>query len=149
MPNWVLNKLFIHGPVADVAAFKEQARYGPLPKRGKPPRRRKAKTSEVNPKGILSFRNFVPIPPGKRDWDPYKHGMSWETRFWGTKWEAQGPHIVRESKGRVFYQFGTAWNPPVRWLEQVSEMYPRLNFSLHFWCDDSREIVRAKSGRIE
>ena len=149
MPNWVLNKLFVNGPVGDVAAFKEQARYGPLPKRGKPPKRRKAKTSGVNPDGILSLENFVPIPVGRRKWDVHKHGMSWETKIWGTKWEAQYPSIVRESKGRIFYAFYTAWNPPVVWLEKVSKLYPRLNFSLHFWGEYPRQIVRCKDGVLE
>lgn len=69
---------------------------------------------------------------------------SWNVRNWGTKWDVainedkeysdtymEGPTPNGENLV-VYYNFHTAWSPPVQALEKLSAQYPSLLFTLSF-----------------
>jgi hypothetical protein len=69
---------------------------------------------------------------------------SWNNREWGTKWDVavsdedkypetyvEGPVVNGENKV-VYYNFNTAWSPPVPAIEKLSAQYPTLLFTLSY-----------------
>lgn len=56
----------------------------------------------------------------------------WNTRNWGTKWNAMDPTmetLSQETLGRtrVLYKFDTAWQEPEPVFEQIARSWPSLN----------------------
>ena len=69
---------------------------------------------------------------------------NWNVRNWGTKWDVavgdneaysdtyiEGPTENGENLV-VYYNFHTAWSPPVPAMEKLSAQYPRLLFTLSY-----------------
>ena len=53
-----------------------------------------------------------------RDW------YTWNTKNWGTKWNAYNQERVRES-GRLIFRFETAWSPPHPVMEVLAAEFPK------------------------
>lgn len=58
----------------------------------------------------------------------------WNCRNWATKWNLNGDNISfkRLSKS-IFYNFLTAWNPPMPVIYAMSEKFPKLKFNLKYY----------------
>lgn len=58
--------------------------------------------------------------------------------MWGTKWNAGDPVVDLQSinEGKIKYTFDTAWCYPYEWLEQVSKLFPALDFEIIFTNED-------------
>jgi len=72
------------------------------------------------------------------------HWYDWNVRNWGTKWDVavseaeeypdtyiEGPTQNGENSV-VYYNFNTAWSPPMPAMEKLSAQYPSLLFTLSF-----------------
>lgn len=68
---------------------------------------------------------------------------NWNVRNWGTKWdvavhsENEYPDTYMETSPNgenqvVYYNFNTAWSPPMPAISKLSEQYPSLLFTLSF-----------------
>jgi len=108
MPNWCWNHLTVmctEEHVAELQDFVEKSTS--------------AKDAEFSFEGTL--------PRGNRE-DSYH--WSWEN--WGTKWDACEPD-VNESESQCFcVGFDTAWSPPTKWLHNIMNDYPNLEFELEY-----------------
>jgi len=123
MPNWCDNGLVITGNAKDIAKFKKQAR---------------------DVKWDFSFEPFIPMPaelvdtlsPGKPNKKLLKlYGASnwyeWKLKNLGTKWDVEG-EISIDEKTQLGYTFMSAWSPPDEGVRKISELYPKLHFSLDY-----------------
>ncbi len=106
MPNWCENRLHVYGKSETLKKFRDEM---------------KGDDSE------LSFEKAVPRPAGleEQEW------VKWSWRNWGTKWDVGGC-MVEEHEGELIYQFDTAGEPPISWLEDVAELYPDLELVLDY-----------------
>lgn len=155
MPNWVFNGLTIEGNPEQVDKLVEQMNT-PFVDSIKPNGDLAYSVSQrkyVNP--IFSFRNII----APTDLDAY-HSQpdldmnkpmftgddwyNWNNRNWGTKWDVavaegdnsndtymEGPVVNGENKV-VYYNFDTAWAPPVPAITKLSEQYPNLLMTLSY-----------------
>ena len=106
MPNWVRNKLFIHGD-------SEQVKECTLDI---------ASDSEH-----ISFEKILPRPKDIGD-DWY----DWSIENWGTKWDVSD--TFEDEEGYIC--FDTAWSPPYQLVCTLSERYPSLSFEVHYADED-------------
>ena len=72
------------------------------------------------------------------------HWYDWNVRNWGTKWDVavgaddKYPDTYIEGPTKngdnlvVYYNFNTAWSPPVPAIEKLSAQYPTLLFTLSY-----------------
>lgn len=155
MPNWVFNGLTIEGNPEQVEKLVEQMNTpfvdyiqanGDLAYSVK-------EIKYVNP--IFSFRNII----APTDLEAYKQqpkfdenllafqGNDWynfNNREWGTKWDVavseesttpqtyiEGPVVNGDNKV-VYYNFDTAWAPPLPAIQKLSAQYPNLLMTLHY-----------------
>ena len=103
MPNWVKNKLFIHGQsdkvkqcTLDIASDSEH----------------------------ISFEKILPRPKDIGDgW------YDWSVENWGTKWDAGDTY--EDDEGYIC--FDTAWSTPHELMATLSEKYPELIFVLSLY----------------
>lgn len=63
---------------------------------------------------------------GCKDW------YQWSIRNWGTKWDAAESSIEDMLPDWIEINFDTAWGPPIEWVLAVEEIFPALNFQLHY-----------------
>jgi len=74
---------------------------------------RRAKTAFVDGKFL---EEFIPLPDGKWDWH-------WCVENWGTKWDVGNGDGVNEVSDTTFtVYFDSAWSPPIRAYEQMSDL---------------------------
>jgi len=59
-------------------------------------------------------------------------GWDWCCSHWGTKWNACELQPITELKGETLIEFDTAWQPPFPVILKMSEMFPKLTFTLNF-----------------
>ena len=105
MPNWVRNKLFIHGPTdrvkqctLDIASDNEH----------------------------ISFEKIFPRPKDIGDgW------YDWSIENWGTKWNGD-IYDIKINEGELIVNFASAWSPPTHWLQKVARIFPDLHFELTY-----------------
>lgn len=108
MPNWCMNTLEVKGSESDVQDFVK-----------------KAKSENT----ALSFNNFVTMPEELNEGDGW---YAWDLENWGTKWDTSDAWCDKYSDNYIEYYFDTAWSPPIEWLEKVSQMYPKIEFTLRY-----------------
>jgi len=135
MPNWVSNNLTIYGSAEDIADFKEKASQ--------------AKTTvwegkEALDEAVLSFMNFIAPPQeaiasgeyyGTHGWKDGKevgrtpnNWYEFNSREWGTKWDASDEELTEESETSLTYNFQTAWAPPTPVFQAMAEQHKGLTF---------------------
>jgi hypothetical protein len=106
MPNWIKNKLFIHGPsdmvkqcTLDIASEDEH----------------------------ISFEKILPKPKDIGDgW------YDWCIENWGTKWDVND--TFEDANGNIW--FDTAWSTPHELICELSQRYPELIFEVEFADED-------------
>jgi len=144
MPNWVNNYLDITGSPEAIAAFKEKA--------AQPYTTHYKEEEQVN-QDCFSFWNFKRPPQEALDNGEYfaTHGFSkehghtgqtpnnwynWNSREWGTKWDACDPELTLEDTSNLHYSFNTAWSPPTEFFEAMVEQHPELEFFIS--CEEEQ-----------
>lgn len=137
MPNWCSNFLTVSGPRRELMRFKKENAEKPEPSF--------TLGCEYEPETTeLSLNKKVPLPtelintaaPGKRNARLQKlYGASdwyaWQAANWGTKWDVTS-NVEEINKNTLFYDFISAWSPPIQWLSKICPMYPKLHFHLHY-----------------
>ena len=78
--------------------------------------------------GTVDFDKIIPMPPEYLD-DGRWYDWRWE--HWGTKWNSYD----EEYDGENTISFLTAWCPPHKILEALSERFPDVRFT-HRWADE-------------
>lgn len=104
MPNWCSNHLSITGEKERMDAFKNRLRLN----------------QDEEPE--LSFSAFVPTET-----------MSQSIARWGTKWDLYPTLPTVDLDDELFFDFETAWSPPIEWLLSVSRIFPELEFRLAYF----------------
>ena len=124
MPNWCLNTLSVTGDSKQLMAFKRKAALG---------------------ENDFCIKTFFPMPeelegttspaprPNKelRKKYGYDNWYDWCNANWGTKWDVEG-HLEKTPRGSVGYTFDSAWAPPDEAIKKISELYPKLTFTLEY-----------------
>tara|TARA_R100001530_G_C4306335_1_gene151775 strand:- start:75 stop:503 length:429 start_codon:yes stop_codon:yes gene_type:complete len=132
MPNWTTNEVTITAESKkDLTTFMKQIK------------------SKNNP---FDFDKIEPMPKnlfmgnlgreeerkyGKNNW------YHWSIENWGTKWNSCSTMVERLSPTEVFYQFDTAWSPPLRIWEAILNIYsgqvkgsPKIKIEWHCLDED-------------
>tara|TARA_R110000824_G_scaffold121685_4_gene277978 strand:- start:344 stop:931 length:588 start_codon:yes stop_codon:yes gene_type:complete len=161
MPNWCDNTLRISGSESEIQRFKLKAN-GPIQTYNyfNEPKdewavhddiRLKAKVEclpEIGEVSVLSFHALVPVPEDYRRF-PYdcgtarkigklvgeervRGGYEWEAANWGVKWGASDAVLIDEESGYSGYKFMTPWGPPIELLNNASQDFPKLEFTLEY-----------------
>lgn len=148
MPNWVANRISITGSDAELERFVEQAK-------AEPPTFRAVDSTDTEEKGEwntpFSFANFICPPQEALDSGEYwaTHGFSegkesgntpnnwynFNTREWGTKWDAGQAEVEKTAEG-VAVAFETAWSPPEPIFHAMVEQFPDLTFDI--WWEEEQ-----------
>lgn len=141
MPNWCECDLLVEGKPEELERFRQFAR---------------GRDFEV-----LSADRFLPYPEefrvldaqhqalekkasaGEIPWDLVRRfkdgfnsgGYEWCLKHWGTKWGICHSRLVEDNtgSGSLFYQFETAWTPPLPVIRRMGELFPRLRFKLEYY----------------
>lgn len=156
MPNWCNNHMTVIGPKEDVDAFVEKARgAGPKYALSAFEKRLRAENSEQADAVFgelavreqideLDFNQFVPVPQDilnagfdndNRPWPksgPPVDGYSWQSEYWGTKWNAADIAVTRVSPTEVEYEFDTAWSCPRPVIAAMAAQFPTLTIALSY-----------------
>lgn len=85
-----------------------------------------------------------------------KGGYEWCHKNWGTKWGICHAYLndytnnPKMSKEELFYIFETAWSPPNPVVIKMSEMFPKLKFTLKYWETGVgfRGILKVYKGKV-
>ena len=144
MPNWCSNHLTIEGDSKQLKEFLEKS---------------KRITNLADEEEFFSFSGTYPEPdyettPVARTYPEIRaeyilgkdkekallnepevyEGSWWDWRIqnWGTKWEPSDTCFHNQTEESVEISFGTAWGPPVEWLEKVRKDFPDLIFQLEY-----------------
>lgn len=133
-PNWCENNLTIKGDKKTLDKFIQAA---------------KRKNTD------LSLQKLVPMPKElentKADHQHVnqdlidKYGADnwydWQVKNWGTKWDIEATllkdlynnsNIPIKLKDKIFYEFDSAWAPPIDAFITISKKFPTLDFSLRY-----------------
>ena len=112
MPNWTTNEVTITAESKkDLTTFIKQIK------------------SKDNP---FDFDRIEPMPEtvfqgnlGMKQREKYgrNNWYDWSWDNWGTKWNSCQAMAERLSATEIFYQFDTAWCPPVKIYEALSNIY--------------------------
>lgn len=116
-PNWCMNTLDVRGPAEDLSRMAEAV---------------KGHDEETGMVSALSFEAFLPTPPEKLEDNDTRTGWyNWRLGNWGTKWDVEAD-VTEDTPTHYTYHFDSAWAPPERGIQQLSELYPTLDFTLEF-----------------
>lgn len=156
MPNCCYNQLCITGMKQDIEEFFDSLK-------GKPAKYADSISSyDYSKYDGYSFNALVPVPDAvlkngySRDFssdyeecdiEEEMKGYTWQTKYWGTKWDAFAHEQVTceintalsELKNckpceqtSVSIYFRSAYSPPAVFFEQAAAQFPSLNFRLNF-----------------
>lgn len=56
----------------------------------------------------------------------------WSCANWGTKWNASYSEVITDEPDNIEVSFDTAWSPPISWVMQTENLYPKLSFTLEY-----------------
>jgi hypothetical protein len=131
-----MNELKVEGPAEEREKFRKAA----------------AGRDDDGTESVLDFESLRPTPPpeelakapdeefnspstnalfgvfGKRAKDWY----TWRLANWGTKWRAGYSKLREGTEDPLIYDFDTAWAPPLDLFEHVSNLFPKLKFTLRY-----------------
>lgn len=151
MPNHVSNDLRINGNMEEINRFFEFARQNPdLTESKEEAVLREKLCLEENPFGHIEVNNFIPYPKefavadklaekARKEGKGYvkdgynSGGYEWCIQNWGTKWGLYDFSDVKKFKSSAVISFSTAWSPPLPVILKMSEMFPKLTFSLKYY----------------
>ncbi|MDA2919714.1 hypothetical protein MYX76_09530 [Desulfobacterota bacterium AH_259_B03_O07] len=174
MPNWCYNKLRVLGDEKDVQDFVKKAKgkdtelslnnFVPMPKELENTRSpawivkekeyEQAVKKEKKESKKSGFALALPITKKMSKEFFKKFGADnwydWNTKNWGTKWNARGAKLIDEWGDGAEYTFDTAWSSPLAWLEKVSLLYPNTDFLLKYEGEGMEFIgvAKANDGKV-
>ena len=123
MPNDIYNKLILRGNWEDVKKIIGSDRKNPVT------------TPNKNFKPYSKFSFVQTVQPNELEIpSKYPDLFELQTATWGTKWNPWDVYIKKELDG-VILKFQTAWDPPIKWLEKIIDLFPNITFSL-CWSDE-------------
>jgi len=161
MPNWVYNGLTVEGNPSDITDMVAQLNkpFKQVHDNWDFETQKMEKKLYTYPNPVFAFHNIYnhtednvsddvyvsqpdhsksPLDFSGNDW------YNWNVRNWGTKWDvAVGPEdkypdtyvegpTPNGDNLVVYYNFNTAWSPPVPAIEKLSAQYPSLLFTLSY-----------------
>ena len=124
MPNYCNNTLEVNGSYNDLNRFWNKNKF-------------LSENEENN--SFLSFNKSHPLPQHKEN--EQDEWYNWRLKNWGTKWDACECSIseditIEENLPKkcktFFYYFDTAWTPPVEWMNKVSTLFPKIQFTITY-----------------
>jgi hypothetical protein len=149
MPNWCKCELTVSGDPEIVREFVQKARtdngafdfgaFVPIPE---PLRGISSGFMVIGDKEYDYWRgdydNEVGIEPEEVQKLVATYGaacaLDFARKFWGTKWNACDVYCEYEDgSDTAFYEFETAWSPPLPVIRKASEQFPDLDFYIEFW----------------
>jgi hypothetical protein len=79
-------------------------------------------------RGMLSFADILPPPPGLSDGET----RGWLIEHWGTKWDLgfTGSFIQDEQPELIRVDLETAWGPPLPVIDEMARRAPTLTFEV-------------------
>ena len=105
MPNWCENTLTITGNEEQKKDFFSKV------------------IKVINNEQVFDLSALFPYPEGlEQNW------YDWEINNWGTKWGNCEIFSFEED----CVKFDSAWSPPIKWIENISNQYPELDFRLSY-----------------
>ena len=136
MPNWCRCRLSIEGPEVKVAELKEACvatveefpSYKPYPAIHSTLQVFTHKADGTD----LCFNKLVPVPQEFLEKTYDEGGHKWEVQNWGCKWGASCAEHSVDTPGKIEFTFDTPWQPPLLWVDKVSELYPELHFIIGY-----------------
>ena len=140
MPNWCSNTLEVRGNIEQLKQFTEKSsnESGEFTMEGLLPTPKELtemtspvmwRGDETDLEGKAAFE-----AEAKRIEQTYGHAdwYSWNTSNWGTKWDVSSPTTQFIDEDMFIVSYDTAWSPNINFVEQVSKMFPDLEFRLTF-----------------
>lgn len=103
-----------------------------------------------NNEAIQHYREMAyKLYPDKKD-GYNSGGYEWCLKNWGTKWGICRPDLTGDTDKKLHYFFQTAWSPPNPIIKKMSEMFPKLTFTLKYWEAGSgfRGIFKVKADEV-
>ena len=138
MPNWCSNRLEVFGDTEDLKKFRNDITVESSPEDddvldlSKPfpcPTELKDTTATFghpqNDEHEQQMRNNIE-KYGHTDW------YEWQVFNWGTKWAPSDIYVDYHSNTHMVLRFDSAWSPPCKLVQKLSELYPSLGFALSF-----------------
>jgi hypothetical protein len=113
MPNWAYNYLTVSGPVEALDKWRIAL----------------ANEKDMTPR--LLFNKLLPLPPEEEE-----NWYNWRVENWGTKWDIGDEHGVEpdvENHSEYFYDFETAWSPPLELFATIAGDFPGVRFELGWY----------------
>lgn len=148
MANWCENILIVKGEKEDLKGFKKQFNGYPViwPPEGSEAHGKtqeevgeliRKKKEEILKRGPRpSFNALYPVPKFIISQGYDRLGYNWCNKNWGVKSDIYYMDIgIREEDDFIEYYFDTPWNPPEKWVENVSKMFPQLIFEIIYQED--------------
>ena len=94
-----------------------------------------------NDESPFTFEKINPTPSEDQTPDEYKESpipswYNWRCINWGTKWDAYEIDVDSHGRDEVYFNFLTAWSPPVPVLLTLSKKFKSLEFRLDFADED-------------
>lgn len=142
MPNWVDNRISIHGTKEEIAKIKAQLSQPII-----------TGDNEKIEETEFSFLNIIAPPKDKlhiyygevssstlksenEDETTY-NWYNWNITNWGTKWDVSSElSDLDGTETSLSYAFQTAWSPPIPALQKLSEQHPSAEISL--WWEEEQ-----------
>jgi len=139
MPNYCDNDLYVSGPEEALNEFYDFNtregerlidfnRYIPYPETFKK-MDEAADISRVEQAQLIGTTQYVYVTDGFNS-----GGYEWRNRNWGTKWNTRSEDTtVERTDGVIFYNFDTAWAPPIPVVIAMSIKHPKLTFRIEYF----------------
>jgi hypothetical protein len=123
MPNHITNILILEGPWELIKKIISSKRDKPV----KIPRKK------YKPYSKFKFESIAPIDKTLQT-HCNMDMLDLQIETWGTKWNPYDVYI-KKMPDKVYLKFNTAWEPPRKWLEKLSNVMPEIIWNLS-WVDE-------------
>lgn len=128
MANWCENIFIVKGERKELKSFKSLFSGYP------------AKWDDGYERGQIKekkpcFNALYPVPDQVVNQGYSEAGYEWCINHWGVKADIYDMDIGIREENFLEYCFDTPWNPPLKWVEFVSRLFPTLEFEIIYQED--------------
>lgn len=149
MPNWVHTEMSVTGPAKYVERFKLRAAWSHM--------EYWPDMAPAMSESVLSFWNFkrpewVERMEGGSYWarETSHNWYTWNTKNWGTKWDAANAELIVNADTDIVYRFDTAWSPPEAVFKAMAAQFPKCMFEMRCVEETGWGVeYAAKNGTLE